>query len=323
MLDLEHSILPAGFSHGYSFQQINEKILVRITLDRGTRNSDVLFEYSPDTNSIFCSLKGQQVPLLCGKLSYPVQDVAHKVEDSQCEITMRKAGGTKSWAMLISDASDRGIDPKSQFLLGIKADAERNFQLAWRQFQGASDAGYFPARLLVADVYASADNPYGVAVDIEKSIGMLSELFEETKRSEIAIKAAKLLVMQERYDDATSILEKALSHDARLMLAELLSPLFGPLNEPERAVEIFEDLARQNHPKAMRRLAKHHTVGCGVPINKNRAKSLLSAARCLDGEEPETIEVSSRWAGFFIGFSVAAVALSVGIGVYTAISKRK
>ena len=109
----------------------------------------------------------------------------------------------------------------------------------------------------------------------------------------------------------------------RLMLAELLSPLFGPLNEPERAVAIFEDLARQNHPKAMRRLAKHHTVGCGVPINKNRAESLLSAARYLDGEEPETVEVSSRWAGFFIGFSVAAVALSVGIGVYTAISKRK
>ena len=322
-MDLEHSVLPNGLSHGYAFTQSGETVTVRIPISVDIPESDVVFEYSSNDNSIFCGLRSDPIPLLCGVLSYPVTDASHSVGNGQCNITLQKSGGPRTWPMLISGPSSHGIDPKSEFLLGLNSDAHQDFTAAWDHFTRSAEVGFFPARLLAADVYASDDNPYGVEHNIDESIRILLGLFEETRKPGVAVKAAKALIGENRYDEAVSILEQADSNESRLMLATLLSPLFGKLNKPERAVAIFEELVAQGDPKAMRRLAKHLEVGCGTAIHKERAKELLSRAQAIDGEEPETVEVTDKWGPIFLGVTVGAALLSVGIGVYTFVSRKK
>ena len=115
MLDLEHSVIPTGLPHGYSFQQSGDAITIKIDLDPSTSESDIVFEYEESENSIYLGRIGKNIPLLCGILFGPVQTPSHEVFPDIIRVTMKKSD-PKPWTVVISGPSKKGIDPKSLFL---------------------------------------------------------------------------------------------------------------------------------------------------------------------------------------------------------------
>ena len=279
---MERAVLPSGFGHGYTFHDDQDGVSIRI--DCGS--SDIEFEYSKEENSVFVGADG--LVFLCGKFAGDVDEVEHEVEDELITIKVKKSG---KWPVVISEPSAKGIDAKSEFLLGMLSETRNEFGEAWNHFVRAAGAGFYQAKKMVADAWANPENKYGVGRNLEESTKMYTSLYEETRLPDLAIKGAEALCEQEKYEEASKLLEGCSTAEAKFRLGSLLSPIFGKLNEPERAVALFEELAQGGNAAAMRQLAKHLEEGCGVKASLVKARDWIERAHAIDGKEPATIEV--------------------------------
>ena len=279
---MERAVLPSGFGHGYTFHEDQDGVSIRI--DCGS--PDIEFDYSKEENSVFIGADG--LVFLCGKFAGDVEAVEHEVMDELITIKVKKSG---KWPVVISEPSAKGIDAKSEFLLGMLSETRNEIAKAWNHFVRAAGAGFFQAKKMVADAYANPGNKYGVGRNLEESVKMYASLYEETRLPELAIKGAEALCEQERYEEASKLLEGCSTAEAKLRLGSLLSPIFGKLNEPERAVALFEELAQGGNAAAMRQLAKHLEEGCGVKASLVKARDWIVRAHAIDGKEPATIDV--------------------------------
>jgi TPR repeat protein len=206
----------------------------------------------------------------------------------------------QQWPIFISGPCSRGIDSKSLFILGIYADARHEPREAWAYFSKSAEAGYIPALYLLSSVYTSESNPYGVKPNPER-----------THDPRVAIRAADLLIQAKRYGQARAILETCAgaSPEAKLKLANLLSPLDGQLSDAPTALRLYAELAEQGETGGMRRLALDLTEGGSVGIERdvNRAWQLLKRANELDGHGKQKV-VSSGTVG-----AVACIVVAVGV----------
>jgi TPR repeat protein len=175
-------------------------------------------------------------------------------------------------------------------------------------------AGYLPAMYLVASVQQTESNPYGVKLNLEESSRLFAAIYERTHEPVAAIRTATVLGQLKRYGQARSILETCAdaSTDAKLMLADLLSPIFGKGEDAARAVQLYEALVEEGSVVACMHLARHLQEGVGVAVDRDRAVELMERANAMDPDQPVTTVVQSIPVVLIMGVvGVAAVAATV------------
>jgi hypothetical protein len=309
---------PLGLPSGYTFQQIQPTtISVKIPLPSSVRPDDVEFAYNPDENSIYLTAQSAD-PILCGILFAQVSDVSHRLQGDIVELRAVKSA-PRLWPRLIASPSPRGIDPKSQYLLGQDADARGQVETAWIDFSAAAAAGFPPARLFVADVYTTPDNPYKVTPDLEKAAGLYADLFAEFRTADVGLRSAETLQKLGRFAEAQTVLDGMASPEAILALAVILSSLASPPNDvknDEKAVRLFSQLMVQNDPSGMRWLARHLEEGVGIAQNGKRARELAERADRADGKFRKPVVVAGEPGPVVVAAAAAVGVLVLGLAVY-------
>ncbi|KAH0787812.1 hypothetical protein GPJ56_008335 [Histomonas meleagridis] len=314
-MDIEHSLSEEGINYGYQMTQNDETITVTTKYSPKFSGQGVIFEYLPEDNSLYLGFR-EQPPEICGRLYSGVNSAICNSTSTEIIVTLIKSSKNE-WPFLISSPSAHGIDSKSLFLLGLHADSSKDYQTAWTNFFNSYKAGYYPAAILVADILMSSENPYSVKQDLDESIKILLNIFDETHKPQIAIKAASALKKRHRFMDARALLERCADQDddAKLMLAKLLSPIFGELDEAQHAVSLFAALSSKKNPEAMRCLAKHMLTGSGIEKNKEEAKRLIEEAKSIDGVAAEIIQISDKWSHVLIGAAIGVGVAAVAFGI--------
>ena len=127
------------------------------------------------------------------------------------------------------------------------------------------------------------------------------------------------------FEEAKSILQSCseTNDTAKLMLAKLLSPIFGELDEPQVSVKLFTQLADVKNHEAMRCLGKHLIDGIGIEKNKEAGLKLIEEASALDGTIAETIQVPDKLVSSLIGISIGVGVIALTFCIFSFISHRK
>jgi hypothetical protein len=257
-MDFEHAVSPVGIPQGYAMSQIGDgQIILTVPRPPSTEVADIEISHDPSDNSIYIGIRGQS-PAICGVLAEVISAVSPEITNDQIKVTLTKAVPSHLWTSLISDRSSRGIDAKSQWILGMAADASGDFKTAWRHISESAEAGYLHALLLAADAYGG-ENPFGVLKDLNESFRLLNRAWEQTRLPEIGLRVANTLLELNEFERAKVILEQCApaSPEAKFRLAVLLSPVHGSLNDYEVSTALFRELANAGDARAMRLLVDH------------------------------------------------------------------
>jgi hypothetical protein len=313
-MDLDLAIGASGIPYGYTFQQSSTKIVVTIDRDRPFPDTSLDQAFDPNENSIFIAVR-DEYPLLVGILYARIDPASFSVDVRPDIITVTFTKATaEDWPLIVADESSSGIDPKSQFVLAVKAYNEHLWELAWAHLTNSAAAHFCPALLAVSQIYNFPANPCGVKSNPDECIRILISIYREYRVPEIGIRAALTLKEHHKFEEAKQLLEECMdsSPQAKLILAKLLSPIFGELNDAERAVELFESLSAEQNADAMRYLAAHYSQGMGVRANQRIARRLSAEAEQLSN--PEKQESRFGWTPWVITISVLGVAALLYFG---------
>lgn len=317
-MDIEHSVFASGLDYGYRFRQSDTAITVSYALP--SDSSACAAEFALFDGCICCGLRGAD-PVICGALYDDVSHEEHFVSDGRAVVRLRKAN-VGIWPILIAAPSPRGIDAKSQFLLGVYCDALGDSDRAFALMQESARRGFFPAQVLVADVLLSDANPYGAARDAAAAL----QLLEAVARENVTVRIVKTMVSAciecGRRERALGILRDAMgrSNELKKMYAVMLSPLADSEgNQPAEAVEVLTELANENDIGALELLAEHYAKGVGVPRDAKRAKELLARISQIDPSYRKNYKISS----IATNVLVTVVLSSVIIGAASLIWFRK
>lgn len=323
-MDIEHSLLKSGIKSGYKWSQTQDTIKIKVYRPSEATQEEISFEYLPSDNSITLSFCNNSNSGICGRLYNSIKDAKYEISEMVVKIVLTKVS-PKMWPLVISDKCAKGIDSKSLFMLGVQADSLKQYKNAWNYFRESSEMGYVIAKLLVADILISSKNPYGVKCDIDRSISILSDIYSQTKIPEIGIKVAAAYKKNSMFAEAKNILQLCSqeSDDAKLMLAKLLSPIFGELDEPEISVKLFTQLSESKNPEAMRCLGKHMVDGIGIEKNREGGLSLIEEASAIDGTVPETIRIPDTLMSSIIGASIGIGLVAIAFCVFSFFSRRR
>lgn len=317
-------MLPKGDCHGYDYQQSNGSSLITVVVPReaSVAESDINFEYNAEERSIYLGVRDQP-PLVCGILYAPVESCKNEVLSDIIKITITKTSNV-IWARLISGPSSKGIDAKSLFYYGIHLDTQHQYRDAWTAISKAATLNYFPALLFVAETYMEEQNPYGIPQNVDEGIRIYVEIYNKYHFEDIGLRAAEALRKRQRYTEARAILEScsSTSPEAKLLLGELLSPIYGEINDPQAAVQYFTELVQTRNPKAMRHLAEHLKQGVGIAQDNDRAEQLIHQANEIEGKNEIVVRYIDDWSSVAICASVAAAAVAAAFGIWVIVSKR-
>ncbi|KAK8896478.1 hypothetical protein M9Y10_014378 [Tritrichomonas musculus] len=309
----EYSI-PTSNLPGYTFTQISNSLIeVKYEFPSNTTENNVDFTYNRDSNSIYFALKGQDYPILCGILCHPVNTVSTSYSESKYIITLEvDSNEENTWNLLVNAPSKKGIDPKSVFLLGADANNNRKYDEAFELISASASEGYTPAMEILADIYSSEESPYKEHYNIDNSIDTLNKLFESTEDPNHGMRLASIYRTLKRPEEAKDVLTKCAdkSKDAKLMLAFMLSPLTGELDEPEKAVELLRDLSNEHVPEATSVLINHLEKGVGATSDEKEIKKLRTELRDIQRKN-----LLSKYKNVFIGLAIAAAACATIAGI--------
>jgi hypothetical protein len=309
---------------GYDFQQIpRDMIIIKVPRAADVTTDEIRFEFDPVENSVFLRTHHHR-PLLCGRLFDTIKSIKHEVSSNLITVTALKSH-SQHWPRCIAGPSSEGIDSKSEFLLGLDADSRGCYAEAWAHFWNAAQSDYCPALLFVADTCSMPSNPYRVSPDLDQSIRIYTDLYARFPIPEIGVRAAMALKERNRFFEARILLENCSGRDdnAKFVLGLMLSPIYGKLDDPVAAIEIFRSLAARDHPAAIRCLAKHYELGNGIVADQHQAKVLLERAAQIDGNRFETVIVPAGLKGVTLGAAVTVVVVLTGICIYLLRRNRK
>ncbi|OHS94457.1 hypothetical protein TRFO_11060 [Tritrichomonas foetus] len=312
-MDIEHSLVPKGISHGYDFQQDKNIITIVESIPPDTPQSNVQVNYNVIENSIYIGVKGEN-PIVCGILYEKIQDI-HSCEIIAPIIKIKLIKKNNNlWPLLIREKSSKGIDSKSQFLLGCAAESQGYFNEAFKFYTQSAQKNYLPAMRYLAYIYASEQNPYHIRTNIKESINIYQNMFKISQDKEIGLILAKSLRKERRIDEAKNVLEICAqsSNDAKYMLACMYSPLLGgELNDPKRAVKLFKELSNASMVDATKKLIQHYEQGVGTPVNLEEAERLRKEiAKVKQVEQPSNFKY---WIAFGAGVALAAGSFYLGV----------
>lgn len=191
------------------------------------------------------------------------------------------------WPVFIISPSARGIDPRSQFVLGFYQISTFSEESAYQYFKNSADHGFIPAQICVADILLSDTNPYNVPKNIDEAIQILQSIPIEKRVAKVAIRLSDALLEKNNPIEARTTLEESANAYpiVKLKLAKMISPICNKNakdEDAETAVKYLETLANEYMPEAMKILSMHLAKGKGVTKNLERAISLEKAAHELD-----------------------------------------
>ena len=210
--------------YGYQFQQTKEQAIIEITNDTPITTDDVVLEHRPEEGTICIAINKQDV--VYGKLSASITDSRCEVSDNKVKITLDKAAPGE-WLVLISGPSDKGIDARSEFLLGWYSGEED--QHAWGYFKNAAERGYEPALGIVGHAFFDEENAYGVEKDPAEALKYFKMLYEKHPESEAAYFVAIALQKLERYEEACDVLREVTPSNT---MKQVFAKLFIEMNKP-------------------------------------------------------------------------------------------
>ena len=274
-MDLEHQLVQKGIAYGYSMSQERDVITIVENVPKDTQNSDIILDFNKKENSIYLGVRGSS-PIVCGILYAKVREVQSFKFDSPVVTVKLLKVNNDMWPYLISAKSSRGIDTKSQFLLGVVAESNGNYNEAFKLYSLAAQKNYLPAMRYIAYIYASDENPYNVKANIRESINVYQNMFRVSHDIEIGLILSKSLRKAKRLDEARQILELCAnySNEAKFMLACMLTPLYGELDEPEKSIKLFKELSDNQVIDATKKLIEHYEKGIGTSVNLEEAERL-------------------------------------------------
>lgn len=279
-MDLEHVASPSGINEGYTFSQTVSNISLTFPIPNNCDPSHIECVFNPHEKSILAGIKGQE-PILCGEMWSSTFNMKQTMTPTNYKIDLQKDEHS-IWPLFILKPSIKGIDPKSQFIVGIYQDALGSPQEAYDHYCKAMERGYIPAKILVADILLSETNPYDIHQNIEEAIQILESIPFEKRNDSITIRLANALVQIGKQKESIQVLKDAADSSSiiRLELALRLSPLSQFKGKyPDEAVRHLEILAQDNNECAIELLCLHNLKGCGTNKNKTRAK-LLDSQLC-------------------------------------------
>ena len=281
-MEIERTISCEGIPDGYSFEQTRSNIVLKFPIPKSCDSSMV--EFSIFDGSILAGIKGSE-PLICGVMFGSIIRENHDyLVDGMFKIDLKKAD-SQVWPVLIIKPSNQGIDPKSQFLLGVYNDALGNEAEAFSLILQSAQRNYFPAQIFVADIFLSDTNPYGVKKDPIKAIHFLESISPEKLTENISLTLANAHISIGQRLEGMNVLKSIAkwSETAKLQLAKMMSPI-SDVNgkQPVEAVDLLESLSNFGNIEALDLLSKHYSKGIGVKKDKNRSKELEQRIRDLD-----------------------------------------
>lgn len=299
---------------GYSFTQIdNSQIEVKYEFPSPTSEKDITFCFDRDTCSIYLSIKDQPHPALCGTLSHSVNNVTTVYSESEYAINIEINPNEKDpWDLLIKSPNKHGIDPKSEFLLGAEANNNEDYEKAFQYISSAAEKQYFPAMEALVDIYSTVESPYKSHYNLEDCVKILRNLFDLTEDPDAGIRLATiykdLKMPKEEREILTRCADK--SNYAKLMLADLLSPLNGSFNETDKAIQLLRELADDHMIDGISALITNLENGYGTPLDDNEIKRLKNEIVNYQRKQ-----ITEKYKNVFIGCAVAVATCAAIIGI--------
>lgn len=308
--------IPTNGLPGYLFAEIdNSQIEVKYEISSTVPESDIIFTYNKESNSIYLSVKNQPNPILCGVLLHPVNSVT-SVPNEHIIIIEINPNEKEEWGLLIKSPSDEGIDPKSEFLLGAEANNNQDYEKAFQYISSSAEKQYIPAMEALIDIYSTEESPYKSHYNLEDCINVLKKLFDLTEDPEAGMRLANIYKSLKRPEEAKEILTRCAdtSNDAKLSLAILLSHLTGEFDETEKAIQLLRELAADHMIEAISALITHLEKGYGTPLDDNEIKRLRNELLNIKRKQ-----IGEKYKNVFIGCAVVAAttcAVIVGIALF-------
>lgn len=288
-LDLERAITgtTTGINEGYTFIQTESTIEISFPLLEDCVASNINKIIDTATQGIWIGQKDKD-PIICGIMW------GHAYLEKETQLTnsikyiFRK--NNETWPLFISSPSPQGIDPKSEFMLGVYEDSRTSPEKAILHYQEAARRGFLHAKILLADNYLSQINLYNLPRDPLAASNIYLEVFDSPKIGKLrttlfAVKVAQLLNSLNREEDYFSFLQKNRDiPEIQFKLAQFLSPLTSKNHHQnaEEAVRELQILADHKYLDAIQLLADHYESGCGIERNLQKSAELRATLYSLD-----------------------------------------
>ena len=175
-MDLERSISsqPTGINEGYCFYQSDKTIEVTFPVPSGCVLQEISSSFDASKKSICYGLNGKP-PAICGILWDNASIKTSILYTDVYKIVFNKHD-EKTWPLFISSPSSQGIDPKSEFMLGVFEDAQNSYSKALQYYQHSASQGFLHAKLLLADNYLSSYNNYNLPHDPSNTTNLYLEV---------------------------------------------------------------------------------------------------------------------------------------------------
>lgn len=310
MMDLERSIGgPKGIPDRYSFTQTPTKCIITFPIPPRTKIQCLIDQ---SENSIF-AISDETEPVVSGITYGKFYKASSGPVNNVFTIELYKEVHSP-WPILISRPCSHGIDMKSVYTLGISYDAIGKSKEAFEKYKDSADRGYVPAKVLMADIYLSDINNYGVTKNIDIGLQYLESIPIDKRSVEVTKHISNIYHDMKKEKESCNAIRSAIVHnnssELKLLLARKLSPITKGTGEAEEAVSLLEDLASEYNTEAMQFLALHLARGCGTKKNKQRAKEIDAKACELDptlkpiygtGGIGTNIAIASLVTGAFVG----------------------
>ena len=329
-MDLERSISGqgSGIDEGYSFSQTNKSIEISFPIPPGCDALQISSFFDPSKKSICYGLTGQP-PVICGIL-WDTASIQNETLYTNVYRIIFNKHNENTWPIFISSPSSQGIDPKSEFMLGVLEDTQNCYSKALTYYQQSASNGFLHAKLLLADNYLSVYNNYNLPHDPSLAANLYLEVFsspnaKQLRTPDLAIHIFHLLESLNRSTDLREFLEKNIEFSQiRFEYAKLLSPLSKSKYDrkffnPEIAVKHLLILEKEKNLDAMELLAEHFDNGCGITKNREKSKELKDEIKKIDPKR-YIQEKNNNFAKNMIVSSL--IITGIGIATFLVLKKR-
>ncbi|OHT11433.1 hypothetical protein TRFO_19064 [Tritrichomonas foetus] len=324
-MDLEQILGLNEYKDQYNFTQTDKSITITFpAIDPNL--VDINIDHSD--SSIIAGMKGFP-PAVCGTMY--AKSYRHEVKNvkGNVKIILHKEMN-EYWPLFIISSSSRGIDPKSLFMIGYYKISTFDEESAFNYFKEASDCGYLPAQLCVADILLSDTNPYDVPKDVDEAIRILKSIPLNRRSPKVTICLSDALLTQENQLEARHVLEESAEtgSEVKIKLVKMISPIFnknGTNEDATQAVNYLLPMAiEQNNPEALKLLSQHVAKGKGIQKDYAKAIEYEQIAHSIDPKIPIELKENAVLKNLLIvGLTSAIVIGTFGLSLYRDRKKRR